>query len=114
MGISRTAYEVLGLAPSATKEQVNSAYRLAARLNHPDKGGDPRIFAEIATAYSLIKALKVRREYDAQLRLERNVCHKCDGEGVITEITGWKTRQKVICPVCGGVGSFEVKGKNHV
>ena len=61
---SDSAYQVLGITPSATDEEVKKAYRQMARENHPDKvgymGEDIRKAAEkkfmaINEAYEKIK-----------------------------------------------------------
>jgi len=43
-------WEVLGVQPSATEEQVQSAFRNLAREHHPDLGGDPVRFQQLVTA----------------------------------------------------------------
>lgn len=43
-------YELLGLTPSATDEEVMSAYRELAKKHHPDKGGDRHYFSVIMKA----------------------------------------------------------------
>ena len=37
----RVHYDVLGVARTATPDQMRAAYRTRARANHPDAGGDP-------------------------------------------------------------------------
>jgi DnaJ-class molecular chaperone len=47
----RTDREILGVGPSASKEEIKKAYRKLAVKHHPDKGGDPAAFHEINNAY---------------------------------------------------------------
>lgn len=47
-------YEVLGLTPSATKDEVLSAYREKAKLYHPDVGGDKHFFSILTKAKNKI------------------------------------------------------------
>ncbi|WP_449373542.1 J domain-containing protein [Arthrobacter psychrolactophilus] len=46
-----THYQVLGLARTASEREVKIAYRKAARIAHPDRGGDPAVFRQITEAY---------------------------------------------------------------
>lgn len=43
-------FAVLGLAPTATPDQVKAAYRAKARTMHPDVGGDPGTFLAMKVA----------------------------------------------------------------
>jgi len=56
--IGMSAYEVLGLLPAATDEDVQKAYRKLARLHHPDHDGDRTKFETATTAYNTIKTLR--------------------------------------------------------
>ncbi len=47
-------YAVLGVAPSATDDEVRRAFRRFAQQHHPDRGGDPARFQEGVDAYRAI------------------------------------------------------------
>jgi hypothetical protein len=44
-------YEVLGVSPNATIDEVKTAYRTKAQVAHPDKGGTSEDFTKIQHAY---------------------------------------------------------------
>ncbi|MEO6531094.1 MAG: DnaJ domain-containing protein [Specibacter sp.] len=59
-----THYQVLGLAPSATERDIKIAYRKAARMAHPDRGGDPAVFRQVTEAYEVLVDPVRRQTYD--------------------------------------------------
>lgn len=58
-------YDVLGVAKSASEEEIKSAFRKLAHKYHPDKkGGDENKFKEVSEAYAVLSDKKKRAEYD--------------------------------------------------
>ncbi|MCK9895668.1 DnaJ domain-containing protein [Frankia sp. AgB32] len=67
MGAEPSLYDVLGVAPDATAEQIRHAYRAAARRTHPDTGGRAPAFAQVNVAYRVLADATLRRQYDQRL-----------------------------------------------
>lgn len=62
-------YEVLGLATTATPDEIRQHYRWLIRLFHPDRfpaGGD-NYSARINEAYRVLKNSRLKREYDRSM-----------------------------------------------
>lgn len=68
MSIEKTPYEILGVAKTATDDDIRKQYRKLARECHPDvnpgdKAAEQR-FKEIASAYDLLSSSEKRKAYD--------------------------------------------------
>ena len=61
---SSSHYQVLGIPVTATEKDIKVAYRKAARLAHPDHGGDPAAFRRVTLAYETLIDAKRRADYD--------------------------------------------------
>ena len=57
-------YNILGVAKTATQDEIKKAYRKLASKHHPDKGGDTATFQKIQTAYDTLGDEQRRGEYD--------------------------------------------------
>lgn len=57
-------YDVLNVSQGCSKEELKKAYKKLAFECHPDKGGDPEKFKEVAQAYEVLNDDDKRRQYD--------------------------------------------------
>jgi hypothetical protein len=71
----RTHYDVLGVPANADDSQIRSAYRKLVLKHHPDHSPSEtskRLFIEATEAYQVLNSGDTRREYDAQLKAQRD------------------------------------------
>ncbi|KAM5538475.1 hypothetical protein V8D89_007808, partial [Ganoderma adspersum] len=61
-------YDILGVSPTATEDEIKKAYRKKAREHHPDKNPDDpeagQKFQEMASAYEILSQEETRDAYD--------------------------------------------------
>jgi DnaJ-class molecular chaperone len=78
--MAKDYYLVLGVGPSATSEQIRSAYRKKAKKLHPDRtGGRCETFQAVQEAYEVLGDPARRRAYDAQLTGAGHAAHASTG-----------------------------------
>ena len=59
---------MLGVSRDASDEEIRAAYRVKARLSHPDASDDPdaeQVFADLAKAYKVLIDPDLRAKYDS-------------------------------------------------
>ena len=67
-------YEIIGVAPTASPEEISRTYKKLALVFHPDKRGakltpeEAVYFKAITDAYEVLSDADKRKEYDATLR----------------------------------------------
>ena len=57
-------YKELGISYNATEKEIKNAYRKLAIKHHPDKGGDPEKFKQVAAAYETLTNKDKKNIYD--------------------------------------------------
>ncbi|MCU1482667.1 MAG: heat-shock protein [Subtercola sp.] len=62
---SRSPYEVLGVSPGSSDDELRRAYRLRLRETHPDTGGSAVLFQAVQDAWELVGTPAERAAYDS-------------------------------------------------
>ena len=57
-------YQILGVPPTADSQAIKTAYRTAAKILHPDRGGDPEAFRLLKLAHDVLTDPIRRAQYD--------------------------------------------------
>lgn len=76
MAIRKNHYEVLGVSPSASVEDIRTAFRSLARRYHPDLADDvssSQRMADINEAWTVLSDPAKRRDFDLSLRAEEPI-----------------------------------------
>lgn len=57
-------YDLLGVEPDCSREELRKAFYTLARMHHPDIGGDGPFFSTITAAYNILSSPLDRAHYD--------------------------------------------------
>jgi DnaJ-class molecular chaperone len=66
-------YKILNVSKEASDSEIKKSYRKLAKENHPDKGGDPEKFKQIAEAYEVLSNKDKRTQYDTFGKFDGNM-----------------------------------------
>lgn len=101
-----TAYDVLGVPPASTVDELHDAYLKLAFELHPDRSKDDgERFKAVALAWGQVKMTEERRRYDRQLELEGVLnCLPCKGRGVRSYFERGRFKKDAVCLACKGTG----------
>lgn len=99
-------YAVLGVPPGSLLIDIHDRYLDLVRVHHPDVNGceEEDTIRKINIAWSVLKDLERRRNYDMRLYLAGGQCARCEGKGLRRKLGRSKQVETVICPVCKGTG----------
>jgi curved DNA-binding protein CbpA len=82
--VSRDPYEVLGVAPGASPQEVHDAYRRLVKANHPDRNPASeraaRAFREIQAAYQELQDSRAQSRAGTEKR--RTAATTADGDAL--------------------------------
>jgi DnaJ-class molecular chaperone len=65
MNLNKNYYNILGVNSDADEKVIKKSYYKLSFIHHPDKNGDPIIFAELTEAYDVLCS-ELRKEYDVK------------------------------------------------
>ena len=103
-------FQILGVTPAATPQDISAAFKLLSRQMHPDAGGDTTKYQELTDAYGVLKDDNNRRSYIRWLELTQTQCPNCKGLGVQWQQRGFRGGEFMRCPICNGGGFHEKQG----
>jgi hypothetical protein len=83
------AYEVLGIEPTATTDEIEAAYRAAIKRQHSDTGGVTRLAQLVNDARDAL--VKDRASYDAWLKTRPRVTEAEPGPGPAASASDWRS-----------------------
>ncbi|MFH0802036.1 MAG: DnaJ domain-containing protein [bacterium] len=92
----RDFYKVLGVAPTATQDEIRKAYRMLSKKYHPDLNPDLKLYSdekmkELVEAYNVLNDPDSRKEYDKQPQFQ--VRKSRSGKNLSSHMGGSYTRK---------------------
>lgn len=113
----KEACEILGVEMEGlTQEEVDKAYREAAKECHPDTGKyDAARWTKIRAAKIELTGYLKRRKAALAPSAGRGNCRACGGSGMVQQRskTGFGLGVRLMCVMCGGSGNVKQKDREE-
>lgn len=80
-------YDILGVSPKATKQEIRKAYHKMSMIYHPDVGGNSEQFIKIKNAYDELmtfnpnKTHNIHQEHEYDVQIEEMLSMYYSGDG---------------------------------
>jgi hypothetical protein len=104
-----THYEILGVPPAATGEEIRAAW-VAKRKGFSQVGDwDNPCVRAVNAAYFTLKDEGTRLEYLRLLTFTMDPCKDCSAQGTVSTSLRFTVVTFATCPNCQGAGFFERK-----
>ena len=71
MNLNKNYYSVLEVSKDSDERTIKKSYYRLSMKSHPDKGGNPAIFAEMTEAYDVLCS-EQRKDYDMKSKFGNN------------------------------------------
>lgn len=90
----QTHYEVLGIPPTASEEDIRAAYRQRARETHPDAAGTEHMeeFLRVKEAYEVLTNPERKVHYDRLIKLDQQISDQKNASASAPTGSGEKIR----------------------
>lgn len=62
--LDRNYYDILEIERTADDAAIKKAYKRAALVHHPDKGGSDEMFTQVSEAFQVLSDAIKRSDYD--------------------------------------------------
>ena len=72
MNFHKNYYQILGVDHQSDDTKIKKSYYKLSFKYHPDKNGDPEMFAEITEAYDVLSNVDTKTEYDLKSKFGKN------------------------------------------
>jgi curved DNA-binding protein CbpA len=98
--MSTNHYATLKVPITSSPHEIRAAYRAAARVAHPDRGGTAEAMAAVNVAYATLSSREKKRVYDRANGFDTlQRCTECAGKGTVSVRKGWGVKV-TSCKAC--------------